>query len=230
MKNIYKIFSLFLLIGTLMSCEKDSEDISRITYYVDIALEGESSVAIALGEQYAEPGFTAMEGENDVSESVEITSNVDNNQIGVYQVSYSATNQDGFSSSTARTVVVYDPAAPDVDLSGTYNTSVVRTESDGSNPRPRSSSIEITKVGNGVFYVNCLLGYYYAAGYGPAYAMTGYISLNADNTFSLITSHVQGWGDGLEAFNKGTYNATTGELYWESIYAGADIFAATCTK
>jgi hypothetical protein len=85
-------------------------------------------------------------------------------------------------------------------------------------------------MGTGIFYVNCLLGYYYAAGYGPAYAMTGYISLNADNTFSLITSHVQGWGDGLEAFNNATYDEETGELYWESIYAGADIFATTCTK
>ena len=230
MKKIYFIFSLFVLLSTMISCDKDSEDLSRITYYVEIALEGESSVAIALGEQYAEPGYTAMEGENDVTESVEITSDLDNTQVGVYEVNYLATNQDGFSSSTSRTVVVYDPAAPEVDLSGTYNTSVVRTESDGSNPRPRSSSIEITKVGNGVFYVNCLLGYYYAAGYGPAYAMTGYISLNADNTFSLITSHVQGWGDGLEAFQNAKYDPETGELYWESIYAGADIFAATCTK
>jgi hypothetical protein len=87
-------------------------------------------------------------------------------------------------------------------------------------------------VGPGIFYVDCLLGGYYSlgAGYGSTYAMTGYIMLNSDNTLSLISSYVSGWGDGLEDFFDGVYDPATGGLSWKSQYAGSDIFSVTLTK
>lgn len=219
-----------VLLTALFSCEKESEGLSSITYYIDITLTGETSVPVALGSDFAEPGYAAMEGESDATSKVVITDDIDKNAVGVYTVTYTAVNADGFPSTKERTVVVYDPTSPNTDLSGTYDAVVVRTESDGTNPRPRTSYIALKKVGTGVFYVNCLLGNYYAAGYGPAYEMRGYIKLNADNTFDLITSHVDGWNDGLEAFKSASYDPATGILYWESVYAGSDTFAATCTK
>lgn len=232
MKKILFILSIFFLFVTVISCEKESEGLSIITYYVEIDLDGGSTVAIPLGSEYEEPGFTAMEGENEVTDQVEVSSNVNASEIGVYQVNYEAVNADGFSSSTSRTVVVYDPTAPEVDLSGTYNTSIVRTEADGSSPRSYSAQMTVTKQGTGVFYVSCLLGGTYSIGfgYGPAYAMTGYINLNSDYSISMITSFVQGWGDSLENFKDATYNPETGNLEWVSVYAGADNFAVTGTK
>lgn len=232
MKKIYYLFSLLILTGFFVSCEKESENLSRVTHYVEFELEGTETVAVPVGGTYNEPGYVAMEGEDDVTESVQVTDNINTGEIGIYEVNYSAVNQDGFSSAASRTVVVYDPAAPADDLSGTYSTRTVRTEADGSNPRPRSLHMTLTKVGNGVFFVDCLLGNYYSvgSGYGPAYAMRGYVNLKTDYTFDLITSHVQGWGDGLEDFRNASYNTETGELYWEAIYAGADIFATTGTR
>jgi hypothetical protein len=57
--------------------------------------------------------------------------------------------------------------------------------------------------------------------------MTGYVALNANNTITLLSSFVQGWGDSLEGFQNGEYNETTGLPYWESIYAAGDIYAVT---
>jgi len=232
MKKIYYLLSLIVLLGTAVSCEKESEGLSRITHFIEIDLEGPATVAVPLGSDYQEPGYAAMEGENDVTESVEVESNVDNSEIGVYEVSYTAINGDGFPSTKTRTVVVYDPTAPDVDFSGTYSTTIIRTESDGSNPREYTAQMTLTMQGTGVYYVNCLLGGTYSLyyGYGPAYAMTGYVSLNSDYTLSLITSHVQGWGDSLEGFQNGVYDTETGNVYWESIYAGADTYAVTGIK
>ena len=229
MKRINILFSLLVLFGTMISCDKESEDLSKITYYAEIMLDGETTVTVPLGGSYVEPGYSALENDEDKTADVIVEDNIDNSTAGVYEVTYAIANSDGFNTYATRTVVVavVDPDAP---ASGVYNTNVVRTESNGSNPRPRSSSIVVVNEGNDVYYVGGLLGYYYAAGYGPAYAMNGRIKFHKDtNTFTLIESHVEGWGDGLEAFQNAKYDPETGELYWESIYAGADIFAATCT-
>ncbi len=57
--------------------------------------------------------------EEDVTASVIVNSNVDASKIGLYSVSYSAANADGFSSSAKRTVIVYDPAIT-TNASGSY--------------------------------------------------------------------------------------------------------------
>ena len=230
--NILIIFALLLFVST--SCEKitSTEDESKITYYVTFELEGDALMKIPLGQDYVEPGYTAMEGETDVTGNVQVSGTVDSDSPGLYPIDYSAENTDGYSSSISRTVIVYDPLAPDTDISGYYTTSITRTEDDGTNPRVYSGEMNITKIAQGIFYVDCLLGGTYSVhyGYGSAYAMTGYIALNADNSISLLSSYVRGWGDGLEGFQNGVYNDATGLPYWESIYAGGDIYAVTSSK
>jgi hypothetical protein len=127
-------------------------------------------------------------------------------------------------------VIVYDPAAPATDLSGAYISGVVRTEADGSSPRTYNNlAVTLTKTAPGIFQATDLLGGYYALGlnYGSAYAMTGYIALNNDNSLTLLVSYIPGWGDGLESFSSGSYNPATQSLTWKSVYAGSDIFTVT---
>ncbi len=232
MKKIFA--SLFVLSILFSGCKKDitTEDTSIITYYVTFKLEGQTLMKIPKGESYVEPGFNATEGESDVTGSVVVDGTVDANSPGLYTINYSAENSDGYSSDVTRTVIVYDPTAPETDFSGTYSTKIVRTEADGSNPRDYSGEINITKIAQGIFYVDCLLGSTYSIfyGYGSGYAMTGYIALNADNSLSLLSSYVAGWGDGLTGFKNGKYDPTTELPYWESIYAGNDTFAVTTSK
>lgn len=231
MKTTIRILLLLVLSLSLTNCEKESEGRYRITYYAEITLEG-GTVSIPVGGTYTEPGFKGEENGVDKTSEIVVANDIDASAIGVYAVDYALENADGYFSFASRTVVVYDPAAPEGDFSGTYTTSIVRTESDGTNPRNYEGASTITKLGPGFFEVSCLLGGTYSIGYGygSAYAMHGYYILNADNTLSLISSFVSGWGDGLEGFQNGVYDPGTGLPYWESIYAGGDIYAVTCSN
>lgn len=199
MKKI--IASLFVLSILFFGCEKDitTEDISTITNFVTFELEGESQMTVAKGDTYEEPGYTAFEGEEDVTAQVQIDGSVDTDTPGVYTLTYSAENQDGFSAGTSRTVVVYDPAAPAIDLSGTY-----AGQREGSSGGP----VTITTVAPGIFFVSDMFGGYYdvVAGYGSAYRLRSYIMINADNTIvGLKTDSPWGPWD----IRNGVYNPTS---------------------
>ena len=126
MKKIYLLI-LIAFVSFLSSCEKDpivSDDknvgISRITYYPTITLMGDDVIAIENGTSFADPGATATAAGADIP--VTSGGSVDTDVDGVYVLTYSATNADGFASTATRFVVVYT-TAPDAaahDLSGTY--------------------------------------------------------------------------------------------------------------
>jgi hypothetical protein len=228
MKN--KIFFLAILalaaLG-LQSCDKDtSAGLTRITYYPVITVLGGDVVSVNKGEAYTELGVYAELNGEDVSNQVEISSNVDPAEVGVYTVSYKVTNADGFSASASRTVVVGD-AAITADISGDYAVSASSYRevlaTDAQTTFGASYTISIEKVGSGVFYVSDFLAGWYdqRAGYGASYAMTGYILLKEDNTFELLSSHINGWGDSLDDLSNASYDPTDGKISWEATYAGA---------
>lgn len=227
MKKILTIIGLACLSLFMVSCEKETEGISRETHYAMFELTGGSTYQLQLGTSYVEPGVVAKAGDDVLD--VETNNDIDHTTLGVYTVQYAAVNADGFAASTERTVVVYDPAAPSTDITGAYVAKVVRTEADYSKPRPFTGAAEITKVAPGIFFVDCLLGGFYSigSGYGSSAAMTGYIVLKSDNTLELLSSFVASWGDGLEDFFEGSYDPATGAIVWKSQYAGSDIFSVT---
>ncbi|MEJ8758205.1 immunoglobulin-like domain-containing protein [Pontibacter sp. H259] len=115
--KILYIFTLFAA-SLFLSCEKDTEGISRTTFFPVFAMEGEQFSSVLVGESFTDPGVTATEGE----ETTEVTTSgtVDTSTPGVYVITYSATNKDGFTVTTNRYVGVIDPAVANVDLSGQY--------------------------------------------------------------------------------------------------------------
>ena len=126
MKNKY-VFLLITFVAMIVSCSKDTiinthdrVGISKVTYYPIITLTGDLIIPIPNGGTYTEPGAKAEAGGAEVP--VTTTGSVDTNTDGVYRITYSATNSDGFSASASRTVVVYttDASASSHDLSGTY--------------------------------------------------------------------------------------------------------------
>ena len=50
--------------------------------------------------------------------------------------------------------------------------------------------------------------------------MTGYVSLNPDNSISLLSSYIKGWGDGLDYIKDGKYDPETGTISYSLSYAG----------
>jgi hypothetical protein len=142
-KNIY-VFPILLMVLTLLwSCEKelDTEGLSRITNFADIQVNGEELDIVTLGQPYTDPGATATE--NGQSVTVNTEGSVDVNTAGIYTLTYSATNSDGFSNSTSRLVAVLPPLPDEVksmDLSGQYI---------------RSGNIaNVTKLADGLYYMD----------------------------------------------------------------------------
>lgn len=194
---------------TAASCKKDSKGISFITTYAEVELKGNSTVFSQVGQPFAEPGYSAKEGEKDLTQAVVIKSNVDINTPGIYSISYSATNTDGYSSSQSRTVVVADKTAP---LNGYYRSNITR-DYNGATANRGPYTMLVFGMGNNQYYVQDLLGRWYDVGsaYGAAYAGSGVIKLNADNTFQLVSSKALGFGatSAPKFFDVATYTPGT---------------------
>lgn len=228
----YMILICSLSVG-LVSCDETSQDESIITYYVTIELDGDDPYLVEVGDEYVEPGYTATEGDDDVTESVVVTSDVDTDSKGVYTVTYTCTNADGYESSEERTVVVYDSSVTGGIGAGTYTTTN-ETYRDyyGTTTAYSGYEIDIDSIAPGIYYCSDFLGGYYDQyyGYGSSYAMTGYFSLESDNSLELLSSYVSGWGDGLEYMDGGKYDPETGEVYWMVDYVGYLDFYVHLTK
>lgn len=221
------VFVLF--IAGLSSCEDETTaGFTEITYYPTLQVLGEPVVIAPLGVPYVDAGVKAMLQGEDVSSQVKTTSNVDSNVGGVYSVSYLITNKDGYSRTASRTVYVAD-TTPSVISTGMHtvatgtNRFAIKT---GVTVKYAGYPILILQTAPGVFYISDFMGGYYdkRAGYGSAYAMTGYFKLNADNTLSLISSHIDGWGDSLDGIKDATVDPATGKITMSALYAGSYSF------
>jgi hypothetical protein len=235
MKLLYKYGLLILPILFLFSCEKETEGLSRITYYCDLNLKGNATEIVPLGSTFTEPGWEASENGVDVSNAVVVTGTVNTNVAGLYTLTYSAINADGFAKTVKRQVVVCDDTPSPLE-SGIY------TVSKGSYRHVIATGVEVAygrdfeiliyQEEPGIFYVSDLFGGWYAqrAGYGTAYDMNAYVLLNDDNTFELLDSYNAGWGDGMSDFYDASYDPATATISWAPEYVGSYIFYQTITK
>lgn len=247
MKQIY-IFSLAALLSALIiSCERvDHAANQKVTYYAVISLEGGSTIAHQVGTPWAEPGYSATFLGEDVTDQIVVDDPVDGDESGVYIISYSFVNPDGFVRSASRTVVVYDVAnAGTADISGSYSTTSVITYRAGTGELIRdwngqfdfSYSQQITAgPATGLFYVQDLMvgfyQYFYNGGYGADYAYKAFILLNADNSVSLLNGdEIDPWEDPIYGDEEASYyDPSTETLVLEWNYGGTAIYRSTYTK
>lgn len=94
--------------------------ISKVTNFPLISLKGERYIAVAVGGAYAEPGINATEAGAPITFAT--SGSVNTAAAGIYTLTYSAVNKDGFAASVVRTVVVYatDAGAAANNLQGNY--------------------------------------------------------------------------------------------------------------
>lgn len=124
-KTIQFLFLSFIIV--LGACNKDDINNtdtkigrSRVTFFPVVTLLGERYMAVEVGGQYTEEGIEATESGEPIPYTT--TGTVNTAVPGVYTLTYSAENKDGFSAVVKRTVAVYDtdPDAAAHDLSGNY--------------------------------------------------------------------------------------------------------------
>lgn len=217
-KILYGMLMGSVLLFTATSCEKEIEDLSQITYYVDLQLKGEKEIWMELNTPYNEPGYTATENGVDIAEKVKVFGSVKTNEVGYYPLYYSAQNKDGFSVSDSRDVFVYDPSVVS-DHSGTYSVEGTRTTSVGSDSFS-GFTVTVSLVKPGFYAFSDFIGGYYSQGkgYGDDYSLSGYASINTNGVVKGLYSYVAGWGDSATSID-GTLN-TDNTIDMVVYYAG----------
>jgi len=222
MKNILLSLLLVSSLVSLSSCRDiDSYDHSSITYYVTFTVT-DGNMSVPVGSTFTDPGVVAMEGSENVTSSVTKSGTVDATKLGVYTITYTAKNKEGYSSSATRTVYVYDPNNTTSDISGTYTVASGTYRLYKGTQTPYSSySVTVTKIVQGIYSISDYFGGFYdkLRNDGSAYDMTGYFALNNDNTISFISSHVSSWGDSLNGLSSATYNPSIKEIKYDASYS-----------
>jgi hypothetical protein len=132
---------------------------------------------------------------------------------------YSVVNTDGFASSATRYVLVTDPNEP---ATGFYTVNNDSYRDYKGTVYFGGYEILIYGDGHGNYSVSDLLGgwYEFRAGYGSSYALTGNVTITADGTVSLVSSFLEGWGDGADEMTEGKFDAATKTIQWDVVYAG----------
>ena len=236
MKKLIYIALIAAGVFSLNSCEKDTQDTSKVTYYVNMEFNGDEIMPWEKGTPFQDPWVIATENGEDVSNNVTVSGSVDADTKGIYFLNYTAVNQDGFPKTITRTVAVYDPTATSLpDMSGTYNVadgSFRLQLSNGAKVAFSGYKVTLAQVAPGIYSVSDYFGGYYEvrAGYGSTYAMRGYCSLEDDDTITDLYSLVNGWGDSIDYLDDGIYDPAAQTISWKIGYAGAYEWNLTLTK
>ncbi len=122
MMKFYKKFTLLsFLLFFVVGCSLETPIESTITEFAEFEVTGGSFVYLEVGAPFIEPGIVALAGGESLE--VETSGTVDVSTPGVYVLTYSAVNADGFPATTTRFVAVGNKeVALNRDLSGTYLT------------------------------------------------------------------------------------------------------------
>lgn len=221
------IYSLLVVCSVLCfsSCEDEtSQDPSVITYYATLELQGDATVFWPKGQAWVDPGYTSeMKGE-DVTDQVEADV-PDVNTPGVYDLTYSIVNEDGFAVYDSRRVIIYD--ATDDRIGGitfwTLDNSLSFRNYEGTISKYKGAfEIYIIAKGDNEYIISDFLAGWYdqGAGYGDAYTMKGTFKLNDDNTITPLSGSVAGWGDSMDGMDSAVFNPETGTISYNVAYAG----------
>lgn len=249
MKKYLLIFSIAAAALFAASCQKTSEGHTYIANYFQF--NGAEKVYLAVGDEYTDAGVTEMEGGGKVVTTItdmngEEVSAVSTDTPGFFDITYSTVNDQGWPFSMSRTVYVYDATVTetlgtftvDCDASwcGKYTYAERVAASVGSGmPATTNYTIKFTQVAGNIYTCSDLLGGwytyaqgrgpYYAANYGSSYAtyfdMTGYVTLNADMTVTVLSSYIRCWGDGLDFVKNAVYDPATKTLTYDFSYASS---------
>lgn len=222
-KSLICLVALLSLALGFTSCQKDSKGLTDITYFAEITLEGDETMVVGKGSTFVDPGFTAVMKGEDVTDKVQVTSDVDTSTSGVYTVTYSIVNADGFPAYATRTVIVLDLADA---VEGFWQVQVPPSQRiyQGGAPAAYKGAFEILiiKRDDGYYFVEDLMAGWYAqgAGYGDDYAMQAIIDIDDAGVITLLASLVPGWGDEADDLIDGYYNAATNTITYTLLYAG----------
>ncbi|MBR4650030.1 MAG: DUF5012 domain-containing protein [Bacteroidaceae bacterium] len=227
MKRIF-LYGLMICMTSIgfMSCSGDDElTDTRVTNFANFLLEGDEFMVVNVGEPFTDPGFTVMEGTEDITDKTVVTGEVDPNTCGFYTINYSAVNKDNFSASAERTVMVINPNS----LASAY-----LSEAEFGTRHYYNLPVIIEENEDGTFTIDDIAGGFYAYGRYPGYpydfSLETVLKLNDDNTIEVVDQNPKDWFWELAiSITSGTYDPETGTIKLELDFDG-DPMKVTLTK
>ena len=206
MKKIFlSMIIVFSGLTLFTSCDStDTDNVSFVTNYPVFELLGDETIIVSQGGVFDDPGVNVSENGVEIPYTTSVSglfqggTSIDTNVADIYTVTYSATNQDGFSGTATRTVIVSTNDDLSTGLSGLYTSTVTRN---GvlTGAYTDMEYVLIWENPDGTYQLTDGIGGYYhlGRGYGPGYAATGaIITVNdfATNNFSYSSFQVGGFG------------------------------------
>ncbi len=239
MKKYRYILVIFFSAFLFASCEKETEGMSRVTYYCELNLTDGEFLPVVKGSTFTDPGYTALENEEDVADKVTVSGTVNTAAEGSYTLTYTVYNSDGFPTIKSRLVIVYDNSDLNTtnNIEGAYNSTVLRDGSPLSAAQqkvPPPWGINIVKLkDDGVYHISDLLGGWYSVGreLGSAYAGEGVILVKSDNTIKILWSQLKTWGSYVQSAGTSSYDPETKKISLSTKMSDAPyVFVSTMVK
>ncbi|MGV9004249.1 immunoglobulin-like domain-containing protein [Flavobacterium sp.] len=217
-----KIISILVVTLMLVSCSKeDSQNVSTITYYPEFQVMGDDVIFLDKGQEFVDPGVIATEGATEIPFTTTITgkyrggTTLDTNVVDIYQIVYTATNQDGFSGSVARTVYVIDTGDLTTSIAGLYTSTVARNGTSGA-AYTNMEYVLIWEKADGSFQISDAFAGWYSIGRAIAGSDTpgGIIVANniATNDFSFPGTLTNDYFGGVVNMTDLTVDAATKKM------------------
>ncbi len=222
MKNKKIIIVIVLLLSvTIYSCKKDSKDVSKVTTYAVLTLKGAMDTVIATGANWVDPGIIVSTGDPYTT-----VGTVNTATAGRYELTYNATNADGFPSQAHRVVwVVGVTGDGTTNYAGMYEggrgTNYSNEKGDG------TVSLKATSI-PGVYLCSDMFARYYEVwrGYGITYRCPGIFRVKADKTVDNASIDFNSpWGASFVTTGSGTVN-TAGKFTYKLTIGGSAVSAA----
>lgn len=237
MKNQRIIYLLTVLLAFAFSgCQKEYEDLYRVTYYPNFEMTGDEVIFNPFGTNFTDPGVKATEGDKDIPVTTTISgdffgaTSFSANAADRYLFTYSATNSDGYEATTSR--LVYNVKTGDLvnSIEGLYTATVARNKVVTAQYTDMEY-IMITKTAANTYVLSDAIGGYYDIGraYGAAYRAPGMTVTSTNipgNSFTFGTSEVGSFG-GAVTMKSMTVNAATKTIVFESDWDSGYTFVVT---
>jgi hypothetical protein len=113
-----KIFYFLLAIIAVSCTDISTDNVSKVTNYPLMTLNGERTVILNQGDTYTELGAVSMAGIEGLP--VTITGTVNTSIPDVYKLTYTSVNIDGFTATLTRAVVILSTVPSAINLQGTF--------------------------------------------------------------------------------------------------------------
>ncbi|MFV0507350.1 MAG: immunoglobulin-like domain-containing protein [Bacteroidales bacterium] len=187
-KLLYTVLLVASCSVLFLGCNDDTKGLSDITYYANFDKKGDDVLFQNIREPFVEPGISASANDKELSIEISVAGEytgylgkeLKTDVADYYNLSYTATNEDGYSSSEDRVVYVVETGDLKTNIAGLYTSTVVRNGSSGAEYTDMEYVL-ISKISDNKYILSCGIGAYYQLGRNYGFTYDAPVIITANN-------------------------------------------------